>query len=948
VGFGGFGKTTLAEAVCHDDDVIAAFHQGVLWVSLGQERPDYVEISRSIHWAFHGQMPGFDTQQAALDELRQLLADKNCLIVIDDVWDVAHLTPLERMAPHAARLVTTRDHTVAHEPGSRPVGVVGMSPDEATELLARRILDAGADSLDDANRGALRSLGGLLGKWPQLLELAGAAIRARTAQQSLRDAVAHAEEVMRREGIVGFDVRKTSDRLRAMGTTIGLSLEQLTPEERTAYLQLGVFAKGVAVPFSALAALWHVDGYQCERWAEALHGLSLLQLDLAAKQVEVNDALRNYLEDQLADPAAVHARLLAGWGGPSLSQWQLPDDFAWHWVGHHLVEAGQAGVLADLCWDLRWMEEKFQHTGTRGLLEDLARVSGGLLADARRRLAASAAQGRSALEPARVYAALPENSGRLRQMTQKVAERIVSDPQPHAELAWVLSWLDEPALSPLELLRLCNKFQFDLHDALARRPCIGRALLLLSTVRDTLDEAHNTKHPAQRRLQRDLSISTSKLGDALRDQGDAAGALAHYRASLEISGRLAEADPTSAEAQRDLSINYLRLGDVLRVAGDAAEALGHYRASLDINRRLAEADPSSAEAQRDLSVSYERLGDVLRTQGDAAGAMSHYQASLGINRQLAEADPTSAQAQRDLSVSMSKLGDVLRAQGDATGSLSHYRASLEIRQRLAEADPTSAQAQRDLSVSLNRLGDALRVQGDAAGAMSQYQASLEISRQLAEADPTSAQAQRDLLISYGRLGDALRAHGDAVGSLSQHQASLAISRRLAEADPTNAQAQRDLSVSLNRLGDALRAQGDAAGAMSHYQASLEINRQLAEADPTSAQAQRDLSISMSKLGDVLRAQGDAIGSLSHYRASLEICQRLAEADPTSAETRRDLWVSCWRIAEACEALGQADEAAAWWLRAYETLHELANRGTPLSSEDQEFLARLASKTGRQA
>ena len=37
-GAGGFGKTTLAMALCHDDDVITAFDDGVLWATLGEAR----------------------------------------------------------------------------------------------------------------------------------------------------------------------------------------------------------------------------------------------------------------------------------------------------------------------------------------------------------------------------------------------------------------------------------------------------------------------------------------------------------------------------------------------------------------------------------------------------------------------------------------------------------------------------------------------------------------------------------------------------------------------------------------------------------------------------------------------------------------------------------------------------------------------------------------------
>ncbi len=35
-GAGGYGKTTLAIALCHDDRVIDAFDDGILWFALGQ------------------------------------------------------------------------------------------------------------------------------------------------------------------------------------------------------------------------------------------------------------------------------------------------------------------------------------------------------------------------------------------------------------------------------------------------------------------------------------------------------------------------------------------------------------------------------------------------------------------------------------------------------------------------------------------------------------------------------------------------------------------------------------------------------------------------------------------------------------------------------------------------------------------------------------------------
>ena len=72
------------------------------------------------------------------------------------------------------------------------------------------------------------------------------------------------------------------------------------------------------------------------------------------------------------------------------------------------------------------------------------------------------------------------------------------------------------------------------------------------------------------------------------------------------------ADPANTEWQRDLSVSHNNIGDVLVAQGDVAGALAAYRASLAIGETLAARDPANTEWQRDLSVSHDKIGDVLR------------------------------------------------------------------------------------------------------------------------------------------------------------------------------------------------------------------------------------------------------------------------------------------------------------------------------------------------
>jgi hypothetical protein len=91
-GTGGFGKTTLALALCHDEQVIQAFKDGILWTTLG-ESPSIADSLAKLYAELTGDRPAFKDAEDAAIALAKQLEQKTCLIVIDDVWDPAHLRP---------------------------------------------------------------------------------------------------------------------------------------------------------------------------------------------------------------------------------------------------------------------------------------------------------------------------------------------------------------------------------------------------------------------------------------------------------------------------------------------------------------------------------------------------------------------------------------------------------------------------------------------------------------------------------------------------------------------------------------------------------------------------------------------------------------------------------------------------------------------------------------
>jgi predicted ATPase len=70
-----FGKTTLAAALCHDEDIIKNFDDGVLGVTLGQT-PDLQSVLLTAYAALTAERTGFATVEDAAFELGRKLEEQ--------------------------------------------------------------------------------------------------------------------------------------------------------------------------------------------------------------------------------------------------------------------------------------------------------------------------------------------------------------------------------------------------------------------------------------------------------------------------------------------------------------------------------------------------------------------------------------------------------------------------------------------------------------------------------------------------------------------------------------------------------------------------------------------------------------------------------------------------------------------------------------------------------
>jgi hypothetical protein len=356
-GAGGYGKTTLAQKLCHDPQVIKCFPEGILWVELKEEPGDLTGRLLDIVEALASYRPQYRGLDAVRPEFEQALGERRLLLVIDDVWQASHLEPFLHGGSHCTRLVTSRIDSVLPDQAAR-VSVDAMAAAEAVALLG-----AGLRAADPAT---LKALAVRLGEWPLLLRLANGALRsyARSNMDSA-EALAAIDAELTVLGLTAFDNPNDADnRNHAVAASLGVSLRRLDDTERRRFADLAVFPEDVDVPLAAIEKLWGVSPVATRRLCQRLGDLSLLlKVDFAARTIRIHDVVRSHLLENTADLPALHWRLLDAYSIDEWSQLSPDEPYLWNHLAYHLVQAGRTAELRELFADDRWLQARVPHDG---------------------------------------------------------------------------------------------------------------------------------------------------------------------------------------------------------------------------------------------------------------------------------------------------------------------------------------------------------------------------------------------------------------------------------------------------------------------------------------------------------------------------------------------------------------------------------------------------------
>jgi hypothetical protein len=276
----GLGKTTVLQAICHDDEVKTVLSDGTLWAPLGQA-PDIAGIL--MQWAASLGLSELETmrklgQQCTPDFLRATLnaalSQRRVLILLDDAWSADHVARLLVGGCGCPVLATTRHLELAGQVSTsskKTIALKRLTDEDSLELL--EILAGPAVT---ENLSAAKDLVEALEGHPLGLQVAGRLIA--THHATGLDATALMRKLKQLDGILGERVSDSENPSQTVEAIFKISTDALSDIERLCFAFLSSWeAKPAPLDLEMMGESWKPFGVDTEKTAQLLAARGLIE-----------------------------------------------------------------------------------------------------------------------------------------------------------------------------------------------------------------------------------------------------------------------------------------------------------------------------------------------------------------------------------------------------------------------------------------------------------------------------------------------------------------------------------------------------------------------------------------------------------------------------------------------------------------------------------------------
>ncbi len=377
-GLGGVGKSTLVASLANDQDIWKRFPDGVLWVTLSQQPDLTLLLNNWLQTLGDYSFRAIETETIS-NHLRNILQNKSILLIVDDAWQADHAIPFLVGGPHCHTLITTRDAEVAEDVGARIYNLDVMTEAQSLSLFEKQL-----GQLDNNDHGQAVALAKELGYLPLALELAAAKLKADSSWSALLN-------IFRKRvaNLTKFAAKDVTYRNESLRLSLGLSLEALSDDDRSAFMWLGVLPEDIVINPTIATRLWgQLEDPDADKRLHRFQERALLRsVSDDHPYYILHDLLHEEAKIQLADhimplPQA-HATLLERYKRDTQNNlWHTLDNdgYIYAHLTWHMEQADQIAEIHNLLREENsegrsgWYQAKDDLKQTEGFLEDVERV----------------------------------------------------------------------------------------------------------------------------------------------------------------------------------------------------------------------------------------------------------------------------------------------------------------------------------------------------------------------------------------------------------------------------------------------------------------------------------------------------------------------------------------------------------------------------------------------
>ncbi|MBP5977015.1 hypothetical protein HW132_30915, partial [Brasilonema sp. CT11] len=254
-GLGGIGKSTLAAALAHNEEVQTLFPDGILWVTLGQT-PDLLPLLGNWIKRLGDDNYKPITVNDASTQLQTLLYDKKTLLVVDDAWNPEHVEPFRVGGSDCRVLVTTREAVIK---GATRYDLDVLTADQSVELLQKS-----CSLLKPEEQHLAQKLAATVGYLPLALDLAASQIAEGVTWAELLEDLQTDIAYLETLDLPGLEKYSSEEKRKhhSLIASFNLSLRSLTPEMLQQFSWFGVLPEDVNITSAMAATLWTITPRQ--------------------------------------------------------------------------------------------------------------------------------------------------------------------------------------------------------------------------------------------------------------------------------------------------------------------------------------------------------------------------------------------------------------------------------------------------------------------------------------------------------------------------------------------------------------------------------------------------------------------------------------------------------------------------------------------------------------